>query len=69
MDMVKDGETGFLYRFEEISLLAKRVCELFADGDLCNQLSEQERVVAAKRHEKAVNAEALINIYKEVALC
>lgn len=69
MDMVKDGETGFLFRFEEIPLLAKRVCELFADGDLCNQLSEQERVVAAKRHEKAVNAEALINIYKEVALC
>lgn len=69
MDMVKDGETGFLYRFEEIPLLAKRVCELFADGDLCNQLSEQERVVAAKRHEKAANAEALINIYKEVALC
>ena len=69
LDMVKDGETGFLYRFEEIPLLAKRVCELFADGDLCNLLSGQERVVAAKRHERTANAEALINIYKEVALC
>ena len=68
MDMVKDNETGFLYRFEEVSLLAERVCELFADSNLCNKLSAKERLVAAVRHDKKVNAETLIKIYKEIAL-
>lgn len=68
MDMVKDNETGFLYRFEEVSLLAERVCELFADPNLCNKLSVKERQVAAVRHDKKVNAETLIKIYKEIAL-
>ena len=62
------NETGFLYRFEEVSLLAERVCELFADPNLCNKLSVKERQVAAVRHDKKVNAETLIKIYKEIAL-
>lgn len=69
MDMVKDGETGFLYRFEETSLLAERVCELFASNELCCCLSDKERIVAANRHDKNVNAETLINIYKEIISC
>lgn len=69
MDMVKDNETGFLYRFEEVSLLAERVCELFADRDLCIKLSEQERMVATKRHDKNVNAEMLIKIYNDIVSC
>lgn len=66
MDMVQDGVTGFLYRFEETSLLAYRVCQLFADDNLCTRLSEQERQVASKRHDADVNAESLISIYKTI---
>lgn len=66
MDMIIDGETGFLYRFEETALLAMRVCEIFRDNDLCNRLSEKERKVAALRHSKTHNATALISIYKKI---
>ena len=66
MDMVKDGETGFLYRYEEISLLAQRVCELFSNRELCERISVQERKVANSRHSKDTNATALVEIYKEI---
>lgn len=66
MDMVKDGVTGFLYRFEETPLLAYRICQLFADDNLCSQLSEQERIVAKQRHNPATNADMLINIYRSL---
>lgn len=69
MDMVKDNETGFLYRFEETSLLAQRVCELFANRDLCNRLSEQARIAAKQRHCKETNAAALLGIYNKIASC
>lgn len=69
MDMVKDNETGFLYRFEETSLLAQRVCELFANRDLCNRLSEQARIAAKQRHCKETNAAALLEIYNKMVSC
>lgn len=69
MDMVKDNETGFLYRFEEISLLAQRVCELFANRDLCNRLSEQARIAARQRHCKEINAATLLGIYDKIVSC
>lgn len=66
MDMVKDGETGFLYRYEEISLLAQRVCELFSNRELCERISVKERIVANARHSKDTNVRALVEIYKEI---
>lgn len=69
MDMVENGVSGFLYRFEEVPLLAERVCELFANQELCIKLSEQERMVAAKRHDRNLNAEMLIKIYNDIVSC
>ena len=66
MDMVEDGKTGFLYRFEEIPLLAMRICQLFSDVNLCKQLSENERIVANNRHNKVTNAQSLLNIYERI---
>lgn len=66
MDMVKDGETGFLYRFEETALLAYRICQLFADDNLCVHMSDKERVFAHHRHDATVNASTLINIYNNL---
>ena len=34
MDMITDKETGFLYRFEEAPLLAKRICQILTNRDL-----------------------------------
>lgn len=66
MDMIKDGETGFLYRFEEIELLAYRICQLFREKELCIYLSENEKAAARKRHDGAINAEQLFSIYKKI---
>ena len=66
MDMIKDAETGFLYRFEEIPLLANRICKLFEDENLCNRLSLNAKSVAIKRHNKDINAQTLLNIYNEM---
>lgn len=66
MDMVTDGETGLLYRFEEIPLLAEHICSLFADADLCRRISERERVFAAERHNAENNAKNMLDIYKDI---
>lgn len=66
MDMITDGETGFLYRFEEISLLAMRICQLFESPKLCKELSEKEREVARKRHDGETNAKQLCAIYYDI---
>lgn len=66
MDMVKDGETGLLYRFEETNLLAMHICELFANREMAERISTQGRIEAAQRHNKKKNAETLIQIYKSV---
>jgi glycosyltransferase involved in cell wall biosynthesis len=66
MDMIKDLETGLLYRFEEIALLAKHICTVFADNDLANSISEKARAAALKRHDKTINASHLNAIYIKI---
>lgn len=66
MDMITDGQTGFLYRFEETALLAYRICELFADDALATKLSLNSRKVAAIRHDKENNARKLNEIYENI---
>ena len=67
MDMITDGETGFLYRFEEVPLLAKRVCEIFGNKDLAEHISLNERKVASARHDGILNATSINDIYKTIA--
>jgi glycosyltransferase involved in cell wall biosynthesis len=67
MDMITDGETGFLYRFEEVPLLAKRVCEIFGNKDLAERISLNERKVASARHDGILNATSINDIYKTIA--
>lgn len=66
MDMIEDGKTGLLYRFEETVMLAQRVCQIFADNTLTKMLSREERIVAAYRHDKEINAKQLSSIYKSI---
>jgi len=66
MDMLKDGETGFLYRFEEISLLARQICQIFSNEDLAILLSENAQTAALIRHDKLNNAVRLNSIYKQI---
>lgn len=66
MDMIEDGKTGFLYRFEEIELLAYRICELFSHQTLSEKISNNARIEARKRHHAIQNAYDLISVYKKI---
>lgn len=66
MDMIKHGETGFLYRFEDTEILAFLVCYLFASRELCENLSNNERTVARIRHNRQTNAIMTLDSYKTI---
>jgi glycosyltransferase involved in cell wall biosynthesis len=66
MDMIKDGETGFLYRYEEIAQLAKHICTVFSDPQLANTISKTAKIEAIKRHNKDSNAAHLKDIYYKI---
>lgn len=61
MDMMKGNERN-LYRFEEIEMLAEKVCRLFADGSKQIDMIE----TASKRHCQIDNAVQLYHIYQSI---
>ena len=67
MDLVDDGVTGLLYRYEEVEMLAEAVCRIFADDDLAIRLSHAAREAALQRHDRDAIARTLYNIYGELA--
>ena len=60
-DMMKGNEDN-LYRFEEIEMLAEKVCCVFANKDC--QINMREK--AAIRHDKSINCEQLYSIYEAI---
>ena len=66
MEMISDGDTGLLYRFEEIALLAKQICRIFENEEIANSLSEKAHKVAFSRHHRMNNAIQLNTIYKQI---
>ena len=65
-DMVTDGETGLLYRYEEVEMLAAAICHIFANDSFAVKLSLQSREAAMNRHDKLINAMTLNKIYQEI---
>jgi glycosyltransferase involved in cell wall biosynthesis len=65
-DMVKNEETGLLYRFDEAEMLAKAVCRIFEDAELANTISQKGKEAAFMRHSQIRNAENLNSIYKAI---
>lgn len=67
MDMIEDGKTGFLYRFEEINMLAYKICHIFQmQKDDILALSSRERECALIRHSKENNTKTMIQIYNDI---
>ena len=60
-DMMK-GDEAHLYRFEEITMLAKGICDIFAAGENQTDMTK----IAASRHDRQINAQRLLSIYKEI---
>lgn len=66
-DMIEEGVTGFMYRFEEVEMLALALDKVFSMSkyDIV-RLSENEKIVASKRHNKKVITKQMIIIYTEI---
>ena len=64
MDMMKGNENN-LYRFEEIEMLAEKVCRVFFDEDKHVDM----HVIAAERHSPILNGNKLLSIYKNINKC
>lgn len=61
MDMMKGNETN-LYRFEEVEMLAEKVCRVFINE--VNQIDIRD--IAVQRHDPIKNSEQLYSIYKSI---
>lgn len=61
-DMMKGCEE-YMYRFEEVEMLAEKVCEIFAKKGNITSLIQK---YANERHNNLLNNECLVNIYKEI---
>lgn len=64
--LVEDGKTGYLYRYEEVEMLAQQIMRLFDCNDFY-ELSKEEMNIANNRHNPQVNAERLVEIYKQIS--
>jgi len=62
-DMISHGETGLLYRFEDVEMLAEHIREIFNDNKLALHLSAHGIVAAEQRHNPISNYNKLIDIY------
>ena len=60
MDMMS-GDEEHLYRFEEVEMLAFKICDLFEKGDAVDTSAMREK--ALKRHNPQAISEEIMNIY------
>jgi glycosyltransferase involved in cell wall biosynthesis len=65
-NLIEHNETGLLYRYEEVEMLAASICKIFTDNDFASKISEKSRIAANKRHNKKLNAGNLYNIYTDI---
>lgn len=63
-DMIPEDSCGFLYRFEEVEMLAYLICKMFDVSPIFD--NKTERMVAANRHNRELNTERLLSIYDSI---
>lgn len=63
--LVEEDETGYMYRYEEVEMLAQTITRIFNQKDF-SQLSTNERQTALARHDREINAIRLVEIYNEI---
>jgi glycosyltransferase involved in cell wall biosynthesis len=67
-DMIVHCESGLLYRFEEVEMLAENIRKVFTNDVLAIQLSKNGIQAAEKRHNRQINLEQTLSIYNKVSL-
>jgi len=63
--LVEEGKTGYMYRYEEVEMLAHTIMRVFEQKDLA-ELSYIEKQTALARHDREVNANCLVEIYRKI---
>lgn len=66
MDLILQGETGLLYRYEETEMLAQAVCRIFSDDELAMKLGHQAHIAASQRHDRQSVANSLYSLYSDL---
>lgn len=67
-DMIDEGRTGFLYRFEETNMLAFLICQVFSGNVDFETMSRNEIETARLRHNPEVNSTTLLQIYNNIII-
>jgi L-malate glycosyltransferase len=65
-DMIKHKETGILYRFEEVEMLAEYIRTILSDDSFAMKISSLSIVSAEKRHDRVTNSQKMVKIYKDI---
>ena len=65
-DMVNNNESGLLYRFEEIEMLAENIRKLFVNDSLAIKLSMNGIKAAEIRHNRIKNLQRTMEVYSVV---
>jgi glycosyltransferase involved in cell wall biosynthesis len=65
-DMIENGETGLLYRFEEVEMLAENIRSIFRDNYLARKLAETGIEAAELRHNREINLKRMLEIYTSI---
>lgn len=60
-DMIPNTACGTMYRFEETSMLADAICDVFANSEKFD--NSEMRKEASRRHDAKINANHLLDIY------
>lgn len=63
--LVENGHTGYLYRYEEVEMLAQLIIRNFNKENF-ECLSNSEKKVANVRHDRKINAKRLLEIYNTI---
>jgi glycosyltransferase involved in cell wall biosynthesis len=64
-EIVRDGQTGLLYRSRDMQDLTSKVRRLISDRNLCATMGAAAREVYLAEYTPATNYETLIRIYEE----
>jgi glycosyltransferase involved in cell wall biosynthesis len=65
-NMITHNETGVLYRFEEVEMLAYYITQIFKNKNFSNNLSNKAKIESSKRHNTLEIVNKTIQIYNDV---
>lgn len=65
-NMLKTGEEGILYPYQQTAALAQAICDIFKDSERAIQMGQKARVHAQKTHNGSENYARLMEIYEQI---